>query len=178
MVTIINSMLLRLLRPLKVNMASPSYLEAASRVNPDLIMTLKSEYDELRSNAHKDKYPCIYLSKVGDLHCHQFVGKIGGSSKRVKSRPKYKFKALPNRHYVAHVLDFVFRINRPNPVYEFEDSNSRPLELSHLCHNLWCVNPSHLVRETHTINCQRRDQCSRRHCSCKEENRTPECAHD
>ena len=141
--TIINSMLLWFLSSVyhrltttSVNMASPSYLEAASRLNPDLITTLKSEYDELRSNAHKDKYPCIYLSKVGDLQCHQFVGKIGGSSKRVKSRPKYKFKALPNRHYVAHVLDFVFRINRPNPVYEFEDSNSTPLELRYLCHNL------------------------------------------
>ena len=39
-------------------MASLCYLEAASRLNPNLILTLNKymmSIDELRSNAHKDK---------------------------------------------------------------------------------------------------------------------------
>ena len=157
-------------------MANPTYLQALSMENPQLINELKSEFDTLRANSYQNKYPCIYLR---NQTCYEFIGKCGGTSSKASnsSRPKYKFKSLPKRHYVAHVLDFVFRIHRPSQDYTFEDSDHNPLELSHLCHHLWCVNPSHLVRETHAVNCQRRDECSPRHCKCVQEGRYPVCEH-
>lgn len=125
----------------------------------------------LRANGEENIYPCIF-SNASDKGCYQFVGREGGSSKG-KIRPQFKFKSLKKRHYVIHVFDFAFRVNNPHPVYKFRDSSGGLLELSHLCHNKWCVNPSHVVRETHTANCAR-TQC-KRHCKCKEDGRQPNC---
>ena len=42
-------------------MANPTYLQALSMENPQLINELKAEFDTLRANSYQNKYPCIYL---------------------------------------------------------------------------------------------------------------------
>lgn len=145
-------------------------------LSEDELLEIKAQIVQYKENSLRNEQPAIYTvrNRQGKSECHEFVGALGGSSKKTNTRPQIKFKVLPKKIYLASAMDAIFRLNwheaHPDtPDYNFDG------EISHLCHQKWCVNPEHLVRESHNINCERRDYCSRNRCLCEQQRRKPPC---
>ena len=73
---------------------------------------------------------------------------IGESSRKNNSKPKVKFSVLSSKVALASAMDAVYRFHwkaahPEESEYIFEG------EISHICHFKWCVNPHHMVSETH-----------------------------
>lgn len=83
-----------------------------------------------------DKYPHVNLSKKSDL----------------TARP-------PSGKYYLHHIAFLLSSDGREWLPRMQRSNNT-FNISHLCHNTWCFNPSHLAIETRTDNLCR-SQCQR-----------------
>ena len=152
-------------------------------ISEEQIHQIKKQLLLYRHNSQTNRLPAIF-DIHNTSHCQQFVGARGGCSK--EDRPKVVFTALKRRLSLAAVRYFLQRKKaeklEEKKKAEDEEEEDREktattelLELSHLCHNRWCVNPHHLVRETHKANCERRHQCGSGKCNCELHQRTPKC---
>jgi len=152
-------------------------------ISEENLHEIKKQILLYRHNAQTNRLPAIF-DVNNTSHCQQFVGARGGCSK--EDRPKVVFTALKKRLPLAAVCYFLQRktaekLEEKTKAVDEEEgrentSTTELLELSHLCHNRWCVNPHHLVRETHKANCERRHQCgSGSKCNCEVHQRTPKC---
>lgn len=131
---------------------------------------------EFKENGQNGKLPAIYKvrNRQGKSECEEFIGAMGGSSRKNNSRPQVKFSVLGSKVSLASAMDAVYQVHwkaaHPEEAeYRYEG------EISHLCHFKWCINPHHLVREAHITNCERRDNCSRFACCCESQGRNPPC---
>ena len=64
--------------------------------------------------------------------------------------------SIPRRigvHYLSYIM--THKISYPDGELPRIDGNSNTINISHLCHNLLCVNPDHLTLESQAINNER-----------------------
>ena len=152
-------------------MAKP--VKALKDLNESELQEVKAKIEEYKVNARLRKYPAIYAvsNRRGKSECHEFLGALGGSSRKNDSRPQVKFRPLSCKVTLASAMDAVYKVHADpsRGDYAFDG------EISHLCHLKWCVNPHHLVREAHKVNCERRDNCSHTKCLCVTQGRCPPC---
>ena len=126
-------------------------------------------------NAAKNKYPAIFSvnnrSKPTQSKCHEFVGSRQGSTKKKNARPQKKFNILNKKVYLANIINF---LSERNKLKKDDLKSFLKQEVSHLCGHKWCINQQHITRESHKLNCARRDNCKDK-CRCEEQERMPRC---
>ena len=93
---------------------------------------------------------------------------VGGSTASKNLRYGQKRLSVPHlniksRVFYVHRLAYMLK----NECFDLPGTSSRgagPKEVSHLCHNSLCVNPDHLVAETHAANVERLSCHALGHC--------------
>lgn len=101
----------------------------------------------------------------GWLNCDEWVGGLehGTYGKMSVTWPDGE-KTRERTHRLAFMASHkILRGDMPRV-----DASGRTVEVSHLCHNGICVNPAHLVLESHERNlericCKSRGQCTKLH---------------
>ena len=84
---------------------------------------------------------------------------------------KKKFNMLSKKVYLANIINF---LSERNKLKKDDLKSFLKQEVSHLCGHKWCINQQHITRESHKLNCARRDNCKDK-CRCEEQERMPRC---
>ena len=113
----------------------------------------------------KEKLSKKTLFNQGQHQCNEWVGCLehGTYGKLTVTWPDGT-KSVERCHRVSYMVAHeILRADMP-----CINDNGKKLEVSHLCHNGICVNPAHLVLETHETNlerisCKSQGQCTKQH---------------
>ena len=71
---------------------------------------------------------------------------------------------IKSKVFYIHRLAYMLKFNNFDLPHGVRSAGTRPLEVSHLCHDSLCANPDHLVLEPHEANAERISCRLMQHC--------------